>query len=1054
MICYTIYKRTGGQTMKIAALQNLSAFSLLESPTRVKDLLTTAKKRNYGAVALTDINVTYGLVNFFELAKEVGIKALLGMQIRINGLIDPTSKYDLIAIAKSNAGYHNLLRLSSAINLLTDNGKNNKILTLKELTKYLDEMVIIVPANQHSELVMLSQRNDQLGADFVRELKEIVPATSQLYLGVYASKNQNNYIDYIQSLAKQFALPLVATEDCQYLNPQDHFLRKTLQAIKQGDKLQDIVPLSKQTGSHYLAEGEELFSRYHDFYLDQALNNTWKIAEECNAEVIFQKPVLPKYHQDKFASSKEYLLYLAQNGLKARFKGKNVPEAYQKRLRYELDVINRMGFDDYFLIVWDVINYCHRVGITTGPGRGSACGSLVSYALRITEVDPLEYHLLFERFLNPARHEMPDIDLDIPDIRRDDVIKYMYRKYGMDHAAQILTFGTLAAKQALRDTGRVFGLSVVELNKWADAVPYSKGKITLNEAYQESRQTRLIVDSTSENKLLFQTARALEGLPRHYSIHAAGLVISDNSIASISGLQAGQLGIPVTQQTKKYVESLGLLKIDFLGLRNLTILGNTLALIKSQGINIDPNKIPLNDAKTLELFRAGKTDAVFQFESEGIRKVLRKLSPDNFEDLVAVNALYRPGPMQNIDTFIARKKGEQAIVYPDPSLKQILAPTYGILVYQEQVMQTAQILAGFSLGEADLLRRAMSKKNQALIGQEKAKFIEGTIQKGHSKQVGERVYQYIEQFANYGFNRSHAVAYTKIAYWLAYLKVHYPAAFYTALLNSSGASKLKAQNYIMQAQEAGIRILPPDINQSGLDFKLLKGQILVGLKAIKGLRNDFTKSIVQLKKPIKSLDDFLRKIELKYLQLDPIRALIMAGCFDHLNDNRNELLVNCKEMIENVQLTGQNLSLSEILGDAPIKKAAAPTSSQRADMEEKVLGFSTTTTPLIVVQKYAQKFNAKALNQVDINENSVCVGKLMKLKLIRTKKGQTMAFASFADSSSQQEVTIFPRIYDQIHSVLKEGDIYLLGVKCQGDRYNSSKKQYLLTNLKRVNFKE
>ncbi|EEJ72125.1 DNA polymerase III subunit alpha [Lactobacillus ultunensis] len=1035
--------------MQLAALQNLSSFTLLDSPTKIVDLLKTAKEKGYQAVGLTDVNVTYGLVNFYELAKRAGIKPLLGMQVRLNGLIDSTQKYDLIVFAKNNAGYHNLLRLSSAINLLTDNGQNDKILTLTELTKYLDDLLVIVPANTHSELLNLFETNQQLGSDYIRDLKKL---TSELYLGVYASNSSESYVDYVHALAKQFELPLVATEDCEYLRPRDQFLQKTLRAIRSGQKMQDTIPLAKQDGSHFLANAEEMLERYHRFNLDDAVNNTWKIAEECNAEVIFQKPVLPKYHQDKFATSEEYLHHLAQTGLQARFGKGKVPAEYQKRLNYELRVINQMGFDNYFLIVWDVINYCHRVKITTGPGRGSACGSLVSYALRITEVDPLKYHLLFERFLNPARHEMPDIDLDIPDIHRDTVIKYMYQKYGMDHAAQILTFGTLAAKQALRDVGRVFGLTMVEVNKWARAIPYSKDKMTLKRAYEESRELRLLVDATPENKLLFKTAMELEGLPRHYSIHAAGLVISDDSIAGISGLQAGPLGIPVTQQTKKYVESLGLLKIDFLGLRNLTVLGNILDLVRQQGVNIDPNKIPLNDQATLKLFQEGKTDAVFQFESGGIRQVLRKLHPDDFEDLVAVNALYRPGPMQNIDTFIARKNGQEPVKYPDPSLKQILQPTYGILVYQEQVMQTAQILAGFSLGEADILRRAMSKKKQDVIEQERSKFITGTVKKGHPKEVAERVYHYIEQFANYGFNRSHAVAYTKIAFWLAYLKVHYPAAFYTAMLNSSTA--VKAQGYIMQAQEADIHILAPDINRSHLDYSLENNDILVGLKAIKGLRVDFAKEIAENKKQYKSLSDFLRRIDAKFLQVDAIEALIMAGAFDQIEDNRNELLANCKEIIANVQLTGQNISLSEILGDAPLKPAEKPTNAEKAEMEEKVLGFATTTTPLVAVQKYAKKFDARALNQFQINESGISVGKLMKYKQIRTKNGKTMAFATFADSSSQQEVIIFPGVYEKFSAALKTGDIYLLGLRTQGDRFDQKKIQYLLTNLRKVNFKE
>lgn len=1040
--------------MEIATLQNISSFSLLQSPTRIKELLISAKEKNYEAVALTDINVTYGLVNFFELAQEIGIKPILGMQARLNGLIDSNGKYDLIVLAKNNQGYKNLLRLSSAINLLTENGENDKVVTLQDLAKYLHDLVIIIPSNVESELLMLFQTNDKLGSQYLRTLKELIPSDSSLFLGVYANQDQENYLNYVQSLSKQFKLELVAVEDNQYLKPQDHFLRKTLQAIKDGQKLTDILALAKQNGSHYLRDCSELLERYHHFYLDEALRNTWKISQMCSAKVVFQKPVLPKYHQDKFASSREYLHYLAQNGLKDRFKNIKIPTKYQKQLDYELKIINEMGFDDYFLIVWDVINYCHRAKITTGPGRGSACGSLVSYSLKITEVDPIKYNLLFERFLNPARHEMPDIDLDIPDVERDQVIQYMFNKYGIDHAAQILTFGTLAAKQALRDTARVFGLSVVEASKWAKAIPYFKGKITLKQAYDNSSDLRLIVNATKENELLFKTAQNLEGIPRHYSIHAAGLVISDNSIAGISGMQAGPLGIPVTQQTKKYVESLGLLKIDFLGLRNLTILGNTLHLIKNAGIYLDPNQIPLNDAKTLNLFQSGNTEAIFQFESDGIKRVLRNLHPDCFEDLVAVNALYRPGPIKNIDHFIARKKGQEAVRYPDPSLKQILSPTYGILVYQEQVMQTAQILAGFSLGEADLLRRAMSKKNQEIIDAQRSKFINGVVQKGHPEAVGKRVYDYIEQFANYGFNRSHAVAYTKIAFWLAYLKVHYPAAFYTALLNSSGASSLKSQNYIIEAQSSGIKVLSPDINASHAAFSLKGKDILTGLSAIKGIRKDFVVNILQIKKPVRSFDQFLRKINSKFLQEEAIKTLIMAGCFDEINSNRNELLVNCKEMIENVQLTGQNLSLSKSLGQAPLKEVSPFNNSQKAELEERVLGFSTTMTPLIAVQKYAQKFNAQKLNELEVNKTSVCAGKLMKLKLIRTKKGQTMAFANFIDSTSRQEVTIFPAIYDKVKDLLKEGEIYLLGIKCQSDRFDSSKKQYFLTNLKKVNFKE
>ena len=1028
--------------MGTVSLQNLSSFTLLESPTKVKDLAENAKKKGYSALALTDVNITYGLVNFYKAAKETGIKPLLGMQLRINGLIDQANKYDLIVIAKDDQGYKNILRLSSAVNLLTENGEKENVLELEELKKYLGHLVIITPSNLHSELKMLQTNNPNMGANYVRILKDAVPTSSLVYLGVYADQGQQEYINYLRSLATQFELSLAAVEDGQYLNRNEQFLRRTLQAIKSNTHLENVEQLAKQAGSHYLKTSEELQVNYRKFEIEDALENAEKIGQLCNAKITFQDPQLPKFKQNKFPTSKEYLHSLAQNGLAKRFKGQ-IPERYQKRLDYELKVINEMGFDDYFLIVWDVMNFAHSVHITTGPGRGSAAGSLVSYALRITEVDPLEYNLLFERFLNPARQQMPDIDLDIPDNRRDEVIKYMFEKYGMNHAAQILTFGTLAAKQVLKDVCRVFGLNKVETYRWLDAIPHAKGKITLAEAYQKSKELQLLVNTNTFSKILFATAEHLENLPRHYSIHAAGLVITDDSLAEIVGLQAGPLGIPVTQQTKLNVESLGLLKIDFLGLRNLTILGNIIAALKSEGVEIDPNQIPLNDQETLALFQRGDTDAVFQFESDGIKRVLEQLHPDSFEDIVAVNALYRPGPMNNIGHFINRKHGKERVQYPDPSLKKILGPTYGVLVYQEQVMQTAQVLAGFSLGEADLLRRAMSKKNADVIQKEREKFIQGAVKLGRRKEVAEQVYDYIAQFANYGFNRSHAVAYSKIAFWLAYFKVHYPGAFYLSLLNSNIGNRNKIAQYLMQAQEAGIKTLPPDIENSQADFSLENGKILVGLKAIRGLRSDLLKQILEIKRPIKSMTDFLWKIDNNLLSADAIANLIKAGAFDRLAPNRNELLKINKDLVESVKMAGSNLSLFETL-EPKIEEEKMPTAAEKSAMEVEAMGFSTGINPIIAVQKYARKYNAKRLQAFESNEQGIAVGKLMRIKQITTKKGDNMAFAVFSDSSGDKDFTIFPQVWKKVEENLKIGDIYLLQVKTQSDRFSPTKTQFLL----------
>lgn len=1038
--------------MGAVSLQNLSSFTLLESPTKVKDLAENAKKKGYSALALTDVNITYGLVNFYKAAKETGIKPLLGMQLRINGLVDQANKYDLIVIVKDDQGYKNILRLSSAVNLLTENGEKENVLELEELKKYLGHLVIITPSNIHSELKMLQANNPKMGANYIRTLKDSVPTSSSIYLGVYADQGQQEYINYLRSLATQFELLLTAVEDGQYLNRNEQFLRRTLQAIKSNTHLENVEQLAKQAGSHYLKNSEELQVNYRKFGIEDALENAEKIGQICSAQITFQDPQLPKFKQNKFPTSKEYLHSLAQNGLAKRFKGR-IPEKYQARLDYELKVINEMGFDDYFLIVWDVMNFAHSVHITTGPGRGSAAGSLVSYALRITEVDPLEYNLLFERFLNPARQQMPDIDLDIPDNRRDEVIKYMFEKYGMNHAAQILTFGTLAAKQVLKDVCRVFGLNKVETYRWLDAIPHAKGKITLAEAYQKSKELQLLVNTNAFSKILFATAEHLENLPRHYSIHAAGLVITDDSLAEIVGLQAGPLGIPVTQQTKLNVESLGLLKIDFLGLRNLTILGNIIAALKSEGVEIDPNQIPLNDQETLALFQRGDTDAVFQFESDGIKRVLEQLHPDSFEDIVAVNALYRPGPMNNIGHFINRKHGKEKVQYPDPSLKKILGPTYGVLVYQEQVMQTAQVLAGFSLGEADLLRRAMSKKNADVIQKEREKFIQGAVKLGRRKEIAEQVYDYIAQFANYGFNRSHAVAYSKIAFWLAYFKVHYPGAFYLSLLNSNIGNRNKIAQYLMQAQEAGIKTLPPDIENSKADFSLENGKILVGLKAVRGLRSDLLKQILEIKRPIKSMTDFLWKIDNNLLSADAIANLIKAGAFDRLAPNRNELLKINKDLVESVKMAGSNLSLFETL-EPKIEEEKMPTAAEKSAMEVEAMGFSTGINPIIAVQKYARKYNAKRLQAFENNEQGIAVGKLMKIKQITTKKGDNMAFAVFSDSSGDKDFTIFPQVWEKVGENLKIGEIYLLQVKTQSDRFSPTKTQFLLSNARKVNFKD
>lgn len=1033
----------------VVSLQNISSYSLLESPMTIQSLLQGAKQKGYSSIALTDLNVTYGLVDFYKLAKKEGVKPLLGMQITLSGLVDSSENYNLVLIAKNEQGYKNILSLSSELQI-------SKNLTTEEIIKKFKNLFVIIPADINSELFQLSDRKDNQGEDYVRKLKEVLSSSNDLYLGIRADKELIDYIDYVKTVGKQFNLPLVAVENVQYQNAQDKFLQLTLQNIKFGEVFKgssNINTLLKERGKNFLKDAQRLEISYRNFDLQEALKNAEKVAEQANVEIKFQDPQLPKYPQDKFNTSQEYLVYLAQMGLAKKFNN-HIPRSYQQRLEYELKIIHEMGFDDYFLIVWDAINYAHSKKILTGPGRGSAAGSLVSYALKITNIDPIKYNLLFERFLNPARKQMPDIDLDIPDKQRSIIIKYMAEKYGKDHTAQILTFVTFSAKQILGEVAKVFGLNEAEVTKWTKAVPSSQDKMTLERAYRQSKKLQFLVNASPMNSLLFATAKHLEALPIRTSIHAAGLILSDKELDKVVALQAGPLNIPITQQTKENVEKLGLLKIDFLGLKTLTILENILSLLQQEGVKIELDKIPLNDIKTFKNFQNGETDAIFQFESPGIKRVLRKLHPTNFEDIVAVNALYRPGPIQNIDTFIRRKNGQERLSYLDQSLVNVLQPTYGVWIYQEQVMQTAQIFAGYSLGEADLFRRAMSKKDKEIIAHEKDKFISGAVKKGHQKNVANQVYEKIAQFAGYGFNRSHAVAYSKLAYWLAYLKTNYPKEFYTVLLNDNFAHLEKVKKYLQVLRDQGIKILPPSINKSKAGFTIEGKSVRIGLKEIKNLSPDFIKEIINLE-PVQSLENFLQKIDKKFLKKEQIELLVKAGAFDEFGIDRLEVLNRLSSIISTIKFMEENPQMDSGY-DAAIKKDKNRSSQYKcAELEEEAMGFSVTSSMLMTLQQFTkEKYHTQKFGELTNRQQALAIGELLSLKKVRTKKNEEMAFAKFKDTSGEYEVVIFPTSFDSLKKKLVRGKIYLLRINTQSDRYDPNKIQFLLKDVREIKITE
>ncbi|MHA3066071.1 DNA polymerase III subunit alpha [Lacticaseibacillus saniviri] len=991
--------------MTFTQFQVHSSYSLLNSPQTLPGIIQAAKTRGYSRVALTDTNVVSGLVDFYTQAKQADIMPILGMTMQ---LADET----FLLIAETTAGYHQLLRLSSQVMLHPD-------ATFDDLDNFTGLAVITTAKSTVVDLIEQGQAQ-QAQAAFER-FNTKSPAS--VFIGVTPAMVQHDIVAF----ARLHNYPLLALGDVWYQDPTDAFTQQVLQAIDAGTQLNFRDPTLFDAGERWLMPETQMTQLFEAADLTDALTNMASLAKRCDVTIDFKQPQLPHYQTPDGQSAPAYLAMLAQSGLTKRL-GDPIPEAYQTRLAYELDVITKMGFADYFLVIWDVMNHAHEVGIITGPGRGSAAGSLVSYALAITEVDPIQYNLLFERFLNPNRANMPDIDLDIPDNRRNELINYVHDKYGANHMAQIVTFGTFGAKQALRDVARVFGLSQFQSNQWSNAIPPGL-HVSLQQAYQQSQALKNLVADAQENQRLFQTALAIEGLPRHYSTHAAGIVLSDQPLTDTVALQSGGDGIEQTQFAMGNVEALGLLKMDFLGLRNLSILASTLSYVQKQtGQAINPATIPLDDPDTLALFARGDTNGVFQFESSGIKAVLRQLGPSSFEDVVAVNALYRPGPMENIDTFVARKHGQEPISYPAPALEPILAPTSGVLVYQEQVMQVASVMGGFSLGEADLLRRAMSKKKAAVLADEQKRFIDGALEKGFDRQTAETVYAYIDRFANYGFNRSHAVAYSMIAFWLAYLKVHFPAAFFTSLMNSSLSNTAKLRIYLQEARELKVRVVGPDINTSQRYFSVNQDQILFGLLSIKGVRRDFAGDILTARKngPFKDLRDFLQRLDPKWLKTATLAPLVDAGVFDRFDSNRAQVAFNLDELIESVKLSGNDVGLFEML-QPKLTKVDAWTLSEQLDREQAALGVYLSGHPVEKFNFLKQQYPIQAIASLEADQSVTILAQIRHAKRIRTKKGQAMAFVDVQDQTGGASVTIFPSLYPVFDQLPEDAIVMIQG---------------------------
>ncbi|UYQ75775.1 DNA polymerase III subunit alpha [Limosilactobacillus reuteri] len=1004
--------------MDFTPLDVKSSYSLLKSPTRISDLVTTAKERGYKALALTDENVLYGAVEFYSAAKKAGIKPILGLRLIVALNETDGTKLDLVFLAKNQRGYQHLMDLST----LQQTRKDKKIpLTIAQISPLLSELFIIIPP-QSTVFSILAQPTSIL-----TELANLGDDDSVL-LGVN-SRLDDVQIDTLQQLSKQLSLPLVGTSPVDYLNANDLFASRVLQAIDAGVELKDPTIEAGRRGQHYLHSKEQIVQDYNAKGLSAAAQKTVEVAALCNVELQFRAPVLPHFKNQAGIPSQQYLRSLCIQGLKKRrvAPGKTIQQ-YQERLAMELKVIHEMGFDDYFLIVWDVMNFAHQQKITTDPGRGSAAGSLVAYALAITEVDPLQYDLLFERFLNPERAQMPDIDLDIPDNRRDEVLQYVHQKYGHQRVAQIITFGTLAAKQVVRDVSRVFNLPRYDMQRLIDALPHGL-HVTLKDALKESQQLKNLLDDNPKFRLLIQVAQQLEGLPRHYSIHAAGIVLSEQPLHEIVPLQDGSDGLLMTQFAKDTVEALGLLKMDFLGLKNLSIMDNTLQMIRQEDPNFDLQKINFNDPLTLQLFQQGKTEGIFQFESSGIRNVLVNLHPTNFEDIVAVNALYRPGPMENIPHFTARKAGKEKITYPAPSLEKILGSTYGILVYQEQVMQLASVMAGFTLGEADLLRRAMSKKKKATMEDMRTKFIAGATEHGYSAQVAHQVFEYIDRFANYGFNRSHAVAYSMMAFEMAYLKVHYPAAFFTALMNAeTNIEKLK--RHVGDAKQFGVKISGPRINISESSFLLHDGTVYFGFSAIKGVRRDFVAAILEERQEngkFTDLRNFITRIPERWQKQELIEPLIYSGAFDNMGYNRAEMIDALPKLISGIELFAGFANFDDPTLQTTIDQRNEFPLLTRLTKENEYLGVYLSGHPVTQYYQLGQQLHATKIADLYPNSEATIIVLTNHVKTIYTKREhREMAFVNGTDETGAVDITVFPKQYQQFKEQLETNKILIV----------------------------
>ena len=1079
---------------KFTHLHVHTEYSLLDGFSRIDQLIEKAKSYGMDSLAITDHGQMYGVIEFYKKATAAGIKPIIGCEVYISEkdhtLKDPSNKryYHLILLAKNNNGYQNLLKIVSEAYV---NGYYYKPRVDLDFIKDYSEDIIALSACLSGEVNQRILENDIEGAYETAKKYVEVFGRENYYLELqnHGLPEQKRVNEVLVKMHEDLDIELVATNDAHYINREDSYYQDVLLCIQTGTLLKDDDRMKMPCDEFYLKSPDEMHAIFKNY--ERAIENTNKIADMCNVEIEFHNPHLPYFSKlPEGMTNLDYLTQLVDEGLARKYE--NVDEDIRARAMKEINVINNMGYIDYFLIVWDFVRFAREHDIAVGPGRGSAAGSLVSYALDITQIDPLKYNLIFERFLNPERVSMPDIDIDFDYVRRDEVVEYVNELYGRDHVSQIITFGRMQARNAIRDVGRVLDISYGKVDKIAKLVP-AVINMTLDRALEESDKFREAYENDAESKRLIDTARKVEALPRHTSIHAAGVVMSKEILTDIVPLALSNDQV-VTQFNMTEIEELGLLKMDFLGLRNLTVIKDTIKDVKTNhGVEIDIEAIDENDPNIIDQFNKAKTIGLFQFESPGMRNFLKNLKPTVFDDLVAANSLFRPGPMDEIPTYIHNKNHPEDVRYIDEKLKPILSVTYGIIVYQEQVMQIVQQLGGFSLGEADNLRRAMSKKKMDIMEANREVFVHGKVDEnsdivvpgcvrnGVSESAANKIYDEMISFAKYAFNKSHSAAYSLVAAQTAYLKYYYPEEYMANLISSVMDSASKLYLYVSEAKSMGIKVIAPDVNLSYQKFFAKEGKIIFGLSGIKNLGINFINAIIAARESdgkFLNFKDFLERVEAydsRALNKKGLESLIKAGAFDSMEYARSKLMAVYEKAMTNVH-EGQKINVK---GQMNLLDMADESKNQTSDitfpdiseypknvklsLEKDVLGFYISDHPLSEASdKLKNTINFRTNYRDELTDQQILnldnrfvtmAGIITNKSEIMTKKRSLMAFVNIEDLYGSIEVVIFPETYKQYRHLIEDDKVVLVKGKLQVDDDDVKLLSQEFVDLENLDFK-